>query len=298
MKQRGWFWLLFLILIIGLLAVLATRFNILLVVSNRKALLEPVLGTLGFIVILAGVIALFARLTQEMRLNQLQSEFLAAVTHELKTPIATLELSSSLLRLPETTEVEREQLWKSHETELHRLRNEVEALLEAARWDAKAVRSKRTEVNLDDWIQSKWEDWRRNLGAGATLSRRGDALPIAVKVDPKMLEMICNNLIENSKKFARAKPKVTVETERLGNRWKIHFRDDGHGFEPNESKKIFRRFYRAKHSAPYSIAGTGLGLYLAKSACRRMKISISAGSAGPEHGAVFTLSGKSTGTPT
>lgn len=291
MKQRGWFWLLFLILIIGLLAVLATRFNILLVVSNRKALLEPILGTLGFLFILAGVIVLFARLSQEMKLNQLQSEFLAAVTHELKTPIATLELSSSLLRQPDITPKEREQLWKSHETELNRLRNEVEALLEAARWDAKAVKSKRTTVDLDPWLDRKIVEWRESLGEGAVLLRIGDPL-LPIRADPKMLDLISTNLVENAKKFAIGKPKLTIKTERRGLHWKIHFCDEGHGFDPSESKKIFRRFYRAKHSAPYSIAGTGLGLYLAKSACTRMRIQITAESAGPEKGASFTLSGK------
>lgn len=292
MTNRGWFWLIFLILIIGLLTALATRFNIL-VLSDRKALLEPILGTLGFVVILAGFILLFARLTQEMRLNQLQSEFLAAVTHELKTPIATLELSSSLLRQPDLLPAERDQLWKSHEMELERLSSEVEALLEAARWDAKAVRSKRTELNLELWLSGKMEKWRLLLGAEGSLSRDGDLLPESILVDPKMLDIVCQNLIENARKFAIEKPKLKIETERSGRDWKISFHDSGLGFDPGESKRLFRRFYRAKHSAPYSISGTGLGLYLAKSACDRMKIKITAESQGHQKGSVFTLSGRS-----
>lgn len=293
MTNRGWYWLLFLIFIIGLLTTLATRFNILLVLSDRKALLEPILGTLGFVVILVGFIILFARLTQEMRLNQLQSEFLAAVTHELKTPIATLELSSSLLRQPDLLPAEREQLWKSHEMELERLSSEVETLLEAARWDAKAVRSKRTDLNLELWISGKMEKWSSLIGAEGSLSREGDLLPESIYVDPKMLDLVCLNLIENARKFSIGKPKVKIKTERVGRNWKIHFIDQGLGFDPSESKKLFKRFYRAKHSAPYSIAGTGLGLYLAKSACRRMKIEITAESPGHQKGSIFTLSGRS-----
>lgn len=293
MTNRGWFWLLFLILIIGLLAVLATRFNILLFLSDRKTLLEPILGTLGFVVILVGFIILFARLSQEMRLNQLQSEFLAAVTHELKTPIATLELSSSLLRQPDLLQAEREQLWKSHEMELGRLRSEVETLLEAARWDAKAVRSKRTEVNLEKWFSTKMDEWRNLLGSEGTLSREGDLLPESVLIDPKMLDLVCLNLIENARKFAIGKPRVKISTQRVGRDWSIHFRDEGLGFDPSESKRIFRRFYRAKHSAPYSIGGTGLGLYLARAACGRMKVKITGESQGHKKGSVFTLSGKS-----
>lgn len=295
MKQRGWFWLIFLILIVGLLAVLATRFNVALLLADRRALVEPILGTVGFLVIIAGFIILFVRLTQEMRLNQLQSEFLAAVTHELKTPIATLELSSSLLRQSDLSPSEQSQLWKSHETELSRLRSEVEALLEAARWDVKAVRAKRIEIDFEKWIQERLTTWREALGPGGTLERSGDALPTKVYADPKMLDLICTNLVENSKKFAIGKPKLKLTTETLNSHWKIIFEDQGHGFDPSESKKIFKRFYRAKHSAPYSISGTGLGLYLAREAGKRMKITITATSPGPERGARFTLSGKSSG---
>ncbi len=293
MTNRGWFWLLFLILIIGLLATLATRFNILLILSDRKALLEPVLGTLGFIVILAGFILLFTRLTQEMRLNQLQSEFLAAITHELKTPIATLELSSSLLKQPDLLPSERDQLWKSHEIELNRLRTEVETLLEAARWDAKSVKSKKTKINLENWINQKIIEWKILLGNDAIILREGAPLPEGVYVDPKMLDLVCLNLIENARKFSIGRPHLRITSLRDGKRWSLSFQDQGFGFDPSESKKIFKRFYRARHSAPYSISGTGLGLYLAKAACKRMKIKIKADSLGHQKGATFTLSGKS-----
>ncbi len=295
MKQRGWFWLIFLILVVGLLAVLATRFNVAVLLADRRAMLEPILGTVGFVVILASFIILFVRLTQEMRLNQLQSEFLAAVTHELKTPIATLELSSSLLRQTDLSPTEQDQLWKSHELELGRLRSEVEALLEAARWDAKAVRSKRIEIDLEKWLNERIGAWRELLGPGATIVREGDALPGKILADPKMLDLVCTNLVENAKKFAKGKPKLTLRTTYTGTRWSVVFRDEGLGFESAESKKIFKRFYRAKHSAPYSISGTGLGLYLAREAGKRMGIAITAASPGPNLGASFELSGKATG---
>ncbi len=293
MKQRGWFWLIILVLVIGLLAILATRFNVALFLADRRSLLEPILGTLGFVIIIASFILLFLRLTQEMRLNQLQSEFLAAVTHELKTPIATLELSSSLLRQPDLLEQERAQLWRSHEVELGRLRAEVEVLLEAARWDVNAVRAKRIEIDFEKWVGERISTWRELLGNGSTIVREGDALPSRISADPKMLDIICTNFVENAKKFSMGKPHLTIRTSFRGKRWQLDFVDRGFGFESVEAKKIFRRFYRAKHTAPYAISGTGLGLYLARAAGKRMRIKVSANSPGPERGAVFTLRGKS-----
>jgi signal transduction histidine kinase len=292
MKQRGWFWLIILVLVIGLLAVLATRFNVALYLADRRSVLEPILGTAGFIIIIASFILLFLRLTQEMRLNQLQSEFLAAVTHELKTPIATLELSSSLLRQNDLPEQDRAQLWRSHEVELGRLRAEVEALLEAARWDVNAVRAKRVEIDLEKWVGERISTWRELLGAGATIVREGDALPSRISADPKMLDIICTNFVENAKKFSMGKPHVTLRTRYHGKKWQLDFVDRGFGFESSESKKIFRRFYRAKHTAPYAIAGTGLGFYLARAAVKRLGMKVFATSPGPELGAIFSIKGK------
>jgi signal transduction histidine kinase len=130
------------------------------------------------------------------------------------------------------------------------------------------------------------------------LKREGPQLPDRVRVDPKMLNRVCKNLVDNAKKFSNASPELKLVTSRQGNRWSIEFRDSGLGFPPRESKRIFKRFYRAKHSAPYSISGTGLGLFLAKSACKRMRIRLDAESLGEGKGATFRLSGKSAGSST
>lgn len=301
MNKRRWVWVLFLILLVALLAVLATRWNVAWFQStNRRDMIEPVLGTLGFLVAMAGLILFFARLLQEMRLNQLQSEFLAAVTHELKTPISTIELSSTLLREDATlSKDEIDRLWKSHESELRRLKTEVEALLEAARWDSRSVKTKKQAVNLEAWLGERVPLWKNALGEKSKLTREGVLFPFQIQADPKILSLITDNLIDNAKKFSKTPPEITIvtrladERELLGGKkWQIEFRDQGWGFEPKESKKLFKRFYRSRTSAPYSIAGTGLGLYLAQAAASRMGIRVRAESPGPGMGASFFLEGK------
>lgn len=299
MNKRRWLWFSFFILLVALLAVLATRWNVAWFHSTDRRVIEPILGTIGFLVTMAGLILLFTRLLQEMRLNQLQSEFLAAVTHELKTPISTIELSSTLLRTSASlSKEEAERLWNSHESELRRLKTEVEALLEAARWDAKAIQLKAQEVVLDEWIEESLPHWQNILGSEVPIAREGRKLELAILADPKILALIADNLIDNAKKFANGPPQVTIATRILdergiftGRRWQIEFRDRGWGFEPKEAKRIFKRFYRSKTAAPYSIAGTGLGLYLAHAAGKRMGIRVRAESTGPGQGASFFLEG-------
>src|SRR4051812_30439006 len=113
-RKHRWVWITLFVLGVLLLATLATGWNVVLVHDYQRMLelarqvsrdegyqapwLPVILGSLGFAAAVAGLILFFFRLLKEMRLNQLQTEFLATVSHELKTPIATLELTSSLLR--------------------------------------------------------------------------------------------------------------------------------------------------------------------------------------------------------
>jgi signal transduction histidine kinase len=202
---------------------------------------------------------------QEMRLNQLQAEFLARVTHELKTPIATLELNSGLIRSGGLSEEEQSRLWSSHDRELHRLREDVEALLEAARMQIASSSALKIPIALENWLDEALDRWRTALGPGAIIEREGDPLPAHSALDPRALNLIADNILDNARKFARGVPKILVKTMRTPARlpfrrprWRIEFHDEGWGFDPKDRNRIFGRFSRAKHGAPYAIAGTGL----------------------------------------
>ena len=299
--KHRWVWVVIFIAAVLLLGTLATGWNVVLIERMREVELRPVpqpkswlgiiLGTLGFVGLLGGMILFFVRLLQEMKLNQLQSEFIAAVSHELKTPIATLELSSSLIREAELTEEEKKKLWASHDAELSRLKDQVEALLEAAQWQSNVMEARTHVIVLEEWVEESLERWRHILGPGATLERAGDPLPCRISVDVRMLNRIVDNLIDNARKFARGTPEVTIRTEMDGEFWRLKVLDRGWGFDPADADRIMKRFVRGKSDAPYSIPGTGLGLYLATVACKAMGIHLRAESAGHGRGAQFSLEG-------
>jgi signal transduction histidine kinase len=197
------------------------------------------------------------------------------------------------------TPEEAERLWTSHQLELKRLRSEVEAILEAARWQANPMRAKPELVDLEAWLNDSMSRWRSILGNGAKLTREGDPLPHHTKMDVRSLSLIADNLIDNARKFSKENPAVTIRTQRDPGKglfpkptWQIEIHDQGWGFDPQESRKIFRRFFRAQNDAPYSIPGTGLGLYVASAASRSLGIKISGHSPGLGQGAVFTLVGR------
>jgi signal transduction histidine kinase len=325
-RKRRWLWIVLFIFGAVLWTTLATGWNVVIVRDYHRMLelakssmsnpsgnpsgnpredagMGPwpivIFGWLGFVAALGTLILFFVKTLREMRLNQLQAEFLATVSHELKTPIASIELTSSLLRTGDVTQEEAERLWTSHQLELKRLRSEVETILEAARWQANPMRARPVPLDLEDWVVQSMSRWQNILGKGARLVREGDPLPRNTKLDPKSLNLIMDNLLDNARKFSRGNPSVTIRTGYIPGKgpfgksqWQIEVHDQGWGFDPQESHKLFQRFFRARTDAPYSIPGTGLGLYLASSASRSLGIRITGYSPGLGQGAVFMLTGK------
>ncbi len=333
--SRRWFWFLLFLGLAVLIGALATSYNFLVVDGFKKGYQlgyertlefarsmkapEPapistpstnwtaiIFGTLGFVAALGGIILFFFRLLREMKLTQTQSEFIANVSHELKTPIATLKLTSSLLQRDAQTSAlsleEQDRLWRSHNEELERLRSQVETLLEAARWQSGLPALKPQEIHLETWLKESWQRWQEILGPGASLTREGQTLDLEASLDLNVLDLVAKNLVENAGKFAKGSPKLTVRTRNgssdpldvsgksnAPNNWEIQFQDEGWGFDPSVSKRIFTRFFRATTEAPYAIPGSGLGLSLVEAACKALKIEVIASSPGPGHGATFTL---------
>jgi signal transduction histidine kinase len=155
---------------------------------------------------------------------------------------------------------------------------------------------------LESWLAEAQERWKRILGPGATLVREGEPLEGKARVDLKTLNLIADNLVDNARKFSRGSPKLLVVTRRLPPtrrwrrpRWHIEFRDDGWGFDPSDTRMLFSRFFRARTDAPYSIPGSGLGLYLAHTGSRALGLRLRAESEGRGRGARFTLEGAENG---
>ncbi len=302
MKKRRWFWITLFVMATMLLTWLAATWNVDLAKNPRfqdTPWLKIVVGSLGFVAVLCATVLFFVRLLLEMRLNLLQTEFLARVSHELKSPITSLELTASLLRDADTT-TDVPRLWGIFESELSRLKTEVDLILETSRWEVRARKPNLRPLNLAQWIEDAQPRWQAILGTGAELhfDENRNSLSDTVETDPRFLELITNNIVDNVRKFSRGTPQLSVKYEIIeavhpGERryWRLSFHDQGRGFSPGEARRLFKRFYRAETHALHAIAGTGLGLYLAKAAGKSLGLKIRGESAGIGSGATFTLEG-------
>lgn len=271
-----------------------------------------VFGAVGFIGIIVSLALLFARLLREMRVSQIQADFLDRISHELRTPLATLTLVGDLLR--QETQIrnsDQEKLWASHDLELQRLKTDVELLLQAARLRESKLKVNLERINLAAWIENRWTSLVELLGSGATLKliQEGD---VWVSVDPSLLELIVRNLIDNARKFAIGAPVVEIQIRSKQpylffgkglfgkglfgkRRWVLVVRDQGLGFLPGQEAVLFRRFSRLdgnrRTQVEHSIPGTGLGLYLSASACKAMNLTLVGRSLGEKKGAEFKIEG-------
>jgi signal transduction histidine kinase len=318
-KKRRWLWIALSVVLALIMGVVAAGYTATIVADYNKMLeiareferskipeapkITLTLGSLGFAASILGVMIFLFRLLREMKLNQAQSEFIARVSHELKTPLATIELTSDLLRMQEVEppggdSEERSKLWRSHDEELDRLKRQVHSLLETARWQVSPPRIIRKRIHLGEWIASQKDRWLEILGPQSEIDFPGDSLNFEIDADPEKLELIFTNLVENARKFA--KPESSSPTLRIrgiresSKQWAVEIEDSGWGFPKELSQKLFQRFYRAPHGAPYAIAGTGLGLHLSLAAAQAMGFKLSARSEGLGKGAIFKLEGRRT----
>ncbi|HTL11075.1 MAG TPA: HAMP domain-containing sensor histidine kinase [Bdellovibrionota bacterium] len=317
MKKRLWLWITLFVFASAVIGTLATSWNVVMVIHAHRMVelaqsmkipsppreltsipwVNLILGTLGFAAALVVTILFFVRLLREMNLTQMQTDFLAKVSHELKTPIATLELTGSLLRRASLPEAKRAGLWEAFDADLKRLRGEVETLLDASHWQTSLRRPALEPVNLEAWIERSVPEWQARLGEGAKLTREGRFEPSArVRLDLGMLRLVTDNLVDNARKYAQGSPQLVLRAQELPPRggpprWRLVFEDRGWGFEPKHARRLFRRFHREPNPAPYAIPGTGLGLFLAREASRAQGLRLIAESDGPGRGARFILEG-------
>jgi two-component system phosphate regulon sensor histidine kinase PhoR len=261
-------------------------------------------GSFGFIGIISALILFFARLLREMRISQVQADFLDRISHELRTPLSTLTLVSDLLRHPDhpRTPDEEEKLWRSHSLELERLRTDVELLLQAARLRESRLKVNLEKIDVNQWFLDHWQEFLDLLGPEAELELKGDRIQRTLMVDPALFELIFRNLFDNARKFALGRAKVSIQFKTIHarfmfnrSRWKITVEDQGLGFTPEKEKALFKRFSRLEgESSKYkthSIPGTGLGLYLSASASKAMGLTLTGKSKGEGQGAQFVIEG-------
>ncbi len=248
------------------------------------------LGTAFFALIIVGTGWLCAWLISEMRVNQRQRAFLDAVTHEMKTPLASLRLYLDTLMRRDPEREHRERFLARMDEDLERLDRTVDQVLAAARAEEPGRRAVRGVVALREVLESCIEEVReRHRLPGDAVALDGACDPIVLG-DRTELTVVFRNLLENAVQYSvePVEVKVRVSDAREG-RVCVDISDRGIGIPVGELRKIFQRFYRVGRDVQRAAAGLGLGLFIVRNLVRRQGGRVEARSEGGGAGSRFVV---------
>jgi signal transduction histidine kinase len=250
-----------------------------------------VLGTLFFLLVFVGLVWLSVKVVNEMRLNQSQRAFLDAVTHELKTPLASFRLGLETLARHELAPEQRGRFLERMSEDLDRLERTVTQVLAAARAEeGRQLSDRRQSVELGALLAEHVDELRarHHLEQGSIeLATPG---PLRVRGDAAELGLVFRNLLENAFKYSKdpVRIRVGIEAARDG-RVRVEIADQGIGIPRQELDRIFRRFYRAGRDVQRQVAGLGLGLFVVRTLLRKHGGRIVALSEGTGRGSRFVV---------
>jgi len=263
------------------------------IILNWREGVKVFLGIIFFCAIAAGIILNTIFLVREVRRNEQHDSFINAVTHELKTPIASIRLYLETLQSRDVEDQRRREFYRLMLGDTDRLLSTVEQVLKAGQAGQRDAKHQRSDIEFDGLVKEcidlvrtrhhlepgalEYEAVASN-GAGARVFGNADELRTAVA-----------NLLDNAVKYSPGHVEVAVRLETGQKNVVLQVRDRGVGIPQEELKRIFKRFYRVSSRSLAHVKGTGLGLFIVRSIARKHGGKVFAQSAGEGQGTTVTL---------
>ncbi len=275
------------------LTVVAVILNITWIHHNSRRIALDFLGVILFSILIAGLVLNTVFLVREVRRNERQDSFLKAVTHELKTPIASIRLYLDTLERHPVDEEQRKRFYAIMRQDSDRLLATVETVLKAGELGQRQRVQQRTRVELHPLVADCITTvlTRHHLPQeNITLDEVPGSVRLFVLANIEDLRTAILNLLDNAVKYSPQGVHIHCNLAIQRYTWVVlSISDSGLGLHPRELKHIFKRFYRAPSNDQVKIKGTGLGLFLVHTIARQHGGSIHAISDGPGKGSTFQL---------
>jgi len=245
-------------------------------------------GGLLFMLLIAGLVLIVLLLLREVRLNERQSNFVSAVTHELKTPVASLKLYLDTLEYREVPRERRAEFYRTMRQDIDRLNTTINSVLNAAMYTDRPVGEPRP-LDLVRVVQRAVDLTTTRFQLPPQAIRCSAPAALGILGDAQALETVVLNLLDNAVKYSRDRLEIEVDVW-ADDQAHIRVRDQGIGMSRTHLPFIFTRFYRIGAEVRRSRTGTGLGLFIVRAIVKGHRGTISADSLGPDRGSTFTVS--------
>jgi two-component system, OmpR family, sensor histidine kinase SenX3 len=248
------------------------------------------LGVILLAMIISGIALNTTFLVREIRRNEQHNAFINAVTHELKTPVASIRLYLQTLQTRSVDEAKRKEFYGIMLEDSDRLLATIEQILRTGRIGAANRKLNLAPIDTRDLVEGCLARARtlHQLPPESLEYRPGPRVSILGDLDE--VRAAISNLIDNAVKYSGNEVKVFVETSKVDGRYvRVRVRDEGAGIPKAELNRIFKRFYRVSGPLGARVKGTGLGLYIVRSVAKRHRGRVWAESEGPGRGSTFVL---------
>lgn len=244
-------------------------------------------GLLLLVAILAGVYVIFLYWTRQRTLYRTQRDIIAQVTHELKSPLASLQLHLETVRRHRPPPEKMKVFLDTMLADTDRLRGQIDNILAANRLEHKGLKALLRPTDLSAFVRAYFRRHQFSLPLGGRMEL--DIAPgLQALTDTDLLATAFRNLLENALLYAQGTPEIQVRLHRQGRYAHLVFADRGRGIARQDLKKVFHMFYRVRRSDE-TIPGTGLGLFIVRLIVRRHRGKIWVESEGVGRGAAFHI---------
>jgi signal transduction histidine kinase len=239
---------------------------------------------------MVGVTVIVVHFGRQVAHNRAVKDFVSQVSHDLRSPLATVKLHLETIRLRDLEKAQRAACLDVALTELARLESGIEAVLTASRIERSALRVSAEDLGLDHWLAAYAQAKSAEVSLqGAVLEPPAEPPPaLTVRADPVLLRQMMDNLVDNAVRHGPPGVHVRLELGEQGRCAVLGVRDNGPGLHPDEHKRVFRMFYRAP-SPGRPTRGTGLGLFIVAGIAHAHGGDAWVESAGTGHGCCFRV---------
>jgi K+-sensing histidine kinase KdpD len=219
-------------------------------------------GSIFLIVILAASIFVYQAVRRQIRLQNQQENFMMAITHELKTPIAIAKLNLETLLKYSLPEEKKQKMLQATLQETNRLNTLASNILVSSQLEGGRYRISKEELDLSDLVKTAFNDFKNRFPDRPWHSEIEPEIDF--DGDPLLLQILVNNLLENAIKYSPKEGLITCKLNQKNRTVLFQVMDEGAGIPDDEKKRVFEKFYRIGNETTRTAKGTGLGLYLCK----------------------------------
>jgi len=282
-------------LILGIcLVALAVALNVGWIILNWREGVLLFFGLVFFALIIAGLIVNTIFLVREIRRNEQHDSFINAVTHELKTPVASIRLHLETLLRRELSAAQREEFYRLMLSDADRLTETVEQVLRAGRAGDKRAGRDKAQVDFRQVVRDCMDAVRQRHHVPPEALRYQETSTngtgVRVVGSAEDLRTAVFKVLDNAIKYSGNNIDVRVRLDAPDEkRVVLSVQDHGVGIPPDDVKRIFKRFYRVTHRSLAQIKGTGLGLFIVKAIAQKHGGKVFAESEGVGRGATITI---------